>query len=92
MLETIIRIIIQIGLLRLLIVKKKPLLCSSIYTFYAFIILLIKGHFDFGITIVCMIVFGCASFYFWLLNRFDYYENTLLWWAIALAGLFIGFI
>jgi hypothetical protein len=82
----IFRIMLLVGLVRLLIVSNKPLLCSGIYATIATAGALISGA---GIAAFAAggIAFLLSSAYFWLLNRF---EDSILFWIIMVAGAVIG--
>ncbi len=84
------KLLVLIGLVRLLIVTHKPLLCSSIYA-----VLVVLGNLFFGGSQVdAALVFGLIGFvtstiYFWLLTRFD---GSFIWWIILVAGALIGLV
>lgn len=86
------KIIILVGLTRLLAVTNKPYLCSGIYTgLAAFIALLSHGEINIvKIIIGVAITFIFASIYFALLDRFS--SNLPLYFGILIGGLVIGLI
>jgi len=81
------KILIIVGLLKILMLTEKPFLCSGIYTGIAFIINLAFGYSLLTAFIFAAISFFTASLYFWLLNRYQY---GLPYWSILIAGLIIG--
>jgi hypothetical protein len=85
----IFRIVILLGLVRLLIVSGKPLWCSSIYA-----ALVVGGGLFFSGSIMNSLVeggiaFALATCYFWLLRRFD---NSFIWWGIFILGPLIALV
>jgi hypothetical protein len=83
------KIIILIGLVKLLMINGKPFLCAGIYTAIGFIFGLLWGNPFLPMFIGALIGFGLASLYFWLLNRT---ENRTVWWIILIVGLLIGLV
>jgi hypothetical protein len=75
-----------VGLVRLLIVTNKPLLCSGIYA-----TIVTAGALIGGAGIAAFVAGGIAlvftSVYFWLLNLF---EDSPLFWVIMVVGALIG--
>jgi hypothetical protein len=87
----IVKIIILIGLTRLLSATKKPLLCSGIYTGIVLFFSLLGEDVAFlEIVIGGVIVFLLSSLYFWLLDRFE--DNIPIYFAVLTVGLLIGLV
>jgi hypothetical protein len=84
----IFRILLLVGLIRLLIETNKPFLCSGIYAAAVTVFALISGH---GVKALVAGVwaFLLSSAYFWLLDRFD---GSILFWIIMILGLLIGLV
>jgi hypothetical protein len=84
----IFRILLLVGLIRLLIETHKPLLCSGIYATIVTVFALISGA---GIAAIeaGLLAFLLSSAYFWLLDRF---EDSVLFWVIMIVGLLIGIV
>lgn len=86
----ILKILLLVGLIKLLIVTQQPFLCSGIYAGVVLLFGLINSAPFGGLVLVVAISFALASIYFWLLNRFG--DNLVLFWVIAAAGVAIGFV
>ncbi|MBI3478111.1 MAG: hypothetical protein HY010_20450 [Acidobacteria bacterium] len=84
----IFRVLLLMGLIRLLIETHKPLLCSGIYAAIATGMALISGD-GIGALATGGIAFLLSSAYFWLLDRF---EESILFWVIMVIGLVIGLV
>ncbi len=84
----IFRILLLVGLIRLLIETNKPLLCSGIYAAIVTAFALVGGS---GIAAIGAggMAFLLSSLYFWLLDRF---EESTLFWVIMVVGLLIGLV
>ncbi len=84
----IFRILLLVGLIRLLIETNKPFLCSGIYgaTVTAFALI---GGAGLGAVVAGGWAFLLSSAYFWLLDRF---EDNILFWIIMVVGLLIGIV
>ena len=83
----ILKILVLIGLIRLLVVTSKPFLCSGLYACVMFFFGLFIGL-SFGpVLIASLISFGAASLYFWLLDKFE--GQPGLWWTILIVGGFL---
>jgi hypothetical protein len=83
------KIILLVGLIRLLMVTDKPLLCAGIYASIALFFGLIMGNHFLIVLIASGISFALASLYFWLLYRV---EGGIMWWVILMGGLAIGLV
>jgi hypothetical protein len=84
------RLLVLVGLIKLLLVTRKPFLCSGIYavlTLGASIV----SDLSFELVIVITAVrFTFATLYMWLLDR---YENSgIVWWLILVGGIAIGMV
>ena len=86
-----VKIIILIGLARLLDATGKPLLCSGIYTGIATFLSLFLKNISFLNIIVSMAMLLClSSLYFWLLDRFS--QNQIIYFLILIGGVAIGLV
>jgi hypothetical protein len=86
----ILKILLIVGLIKLLQQTHKPLLAASIYVGIRLFFSVLLGH-SFGYLMIGSFVAGAlASLYFWLL---DYFEGSgMIFWIIALGGLLIGLV
>lgn len=84
----IFRILLLVGLIRLLIETHKPFLCSGIYGGIVTVFALISGS---GVAAIGAggVAFLLSSLYFWLLDRYD---DSILFWVIMIVGLLIGIV
>lgn len=78
-----IQVLLFFAMIKLLLVTRKPFLCSGILTFIAFIFGLIVGHSFSSILINTAATFDYTSFYFWLLDRFG---ESIMMWLVILIG------
>ncbi len=85
----IVKILLLVGLIRLLVATNKPMLCTGIYTCAAVAFALMFGKPFLYILIATPIAFGFAFLYFWLLDR---YEETGWFYVILTVGLAIGLV
>ncbi len=83
------KILILIGLVKLLQVTNSPFLCSGIYVVVGLLLGLIFGIPFTNLIIPLVVGFVLASVYFWLLNQL---ESGILWWIILIGGAFIGLV
>lgn len=85
-----VKVILLVGLAKLLIEMEQPLLCAGIYT------LARVGYGAlWGTPLVSLLVFGLillalTSFYFWLLDKLE--GADVLWFVVLLLGLPIAFL
>jgi hypothetical protein len=86
----IVKVILLIGLIRLLLATKQPFVCSGVYAGVMLFFELISGGGLLRLLLLAPVVFGLASLYFWLLARFE--SSFLLFWLIVMAGLLIGLV
>jgi hypothetical protein len=84
----IVRILLLVGLIRLLIETNKPFLCSGIYATIVTAFALIGGA-GIGAVVAGGLAFVLSSAYFWLVDRF---EDSILFWIIMVVGLLIGMV
>jgi hypothetical protein len=88
-----IKIIIIAALIKLLIVTDKPLLCAALYTSVVFALNTVSvmgGRCSlFALLVATVISFVLSTLYFFLLSRFS---EGILFWVIAIVGIFIGLI
>ena len=78
------------ALVKVLLATRSPFLCSGIYAVAG-----LMFAFFWGVTLQAAllgtaITFVLASLYFWLLCRYE--DTNLLFWAIFIAGLFVGLV
>jgi hypothetical protein len=85
----IFRVLILVGLIRLLIETNKPFLCSGIYGAVAALGALMSGGGLTGLAVAGALGFVMSSVYFWLLN---YLDGSFLWWVVMVLGLLIGLV
>ena len=86
-----IKIIILIGLIKLLYETKKPFLCSAIYAICQIFILSLLPESEFSLILISSVFsFFLASIYFWLLNKFE--EADLIYWIVLIIGGILFFI
>lgn len=83
------KILILIGLVKLLTITDKPFQCAIIYTVIQFLFGLMLGHSFFLMLIVSVIGLSLSSLYFWLLWKT---ADTTIWLIIAIGGLLIGLV
>ena len=79
----IIEMMLFFAMIKLLLVTRKPFLCSGILTFIAVIFGLVFGYPFSSILINAAATFAYTSFYFWLLDRFG---ESVMMWLIILIG------
>jgi hypothetical protein len=88
-----IKILVLVGLIRLLIATDRPLLCSGLYTFVGFalgLLAVMGGQAGFLVLLGATAVrFALSSLYFWLLYRIG---EGVLWWGVLILGLLIGLV
>lgn len=85
----IVKILLLVGLLKVLYETQQPLLCAGIYSAVGFAFGLVFGVPLMLAAIVAVIGFALASLYFWLLTTFD---DGVLHWVILIGGLLIGLV
>ena len=85
----VVKILLLVGLIRLLIATNKPMLCTGIYTGAAVAFALMFERPLLYILIATPISFGLAFLYFWLLDR---YEETRWFYVVLIVGLVIGLV
>jgi hypothetical protein len=85
----IVKILILLGLVKILRISQSVVLCSVIYGIVALIFTFIaKGNF--GQALLGGIIGGALSFvYFWLLYKT---EDSWFWWLILIGGVAIGLV
>lgn len=83
------KVILLIGLLKLLDVSGKPLLYSGIYAGIVFCLGLFFGAPFLSVLMSTGIVFGLSTAYFFLLNHFS---ESGYYWVILVIGLLIGLV
>src|SRR5260370_28355949 len=86
------RILMLVGMIRLLIATDKPRLCAGIYGSFVTTGTLLSGQSLPAALIAGGLAFFLSGVYFWLLNRF---APGLLWWLLlvfrVLICLLLGF-
>ncbi len=80
----IFKILLIVGLIKLLIEIDQPFLCSGIYAIGAFTLGSLFGNPVLSVAVASLIAFALASLYFWLLSKFP---DGILWWVILIVGL-----
>lgn len=87
----IMKIILLVGLTRLLAATGNFLLCSGIYTGIAFFLAVLFTELPFlELLASCGIIFCLSTLYFYLLHRFD--DSIVLYLLILVGGLAIGLV
>jgi len=89
MIGLMIRIMILVGLVKLLVVTEKPFLCAGIYAAVGLFFRFLLGVPFPGILIATAISLALASLYFWLLARF---VGSGWFWLIMMVGFAIGIV
>jgi hypothetical protein len=84
-----VKILILVGLVKLQLATRNPLLCAGIYAGVSFVLSLIFGHPFLAVLISSVIGFALALLYFALLNRF---QDTGMFWVVLILGLVIGLV
>ena len=85
----VLKVLILVGLVRLLVETRRPFLCAGIYALAAVVPPAFTGAPLSGLAVAAALTFVLAAVYFWLLNRL---EGGLLWWLVLLGGLAIGLV
>ena len=83
------RLLILVGLIRILSETHRPFLCAAIYAGIASAIAVLMAVPFPELLTGGLISFALASLYFWLLDRSD---GSLLWWVVLVGGLAIGLV
>jgi hypothetical protein len=86
----IFKILIMVGLIKLLLFTNKPLLCASIYAGAAILMALLVGRPVSIILLAAIFAFALSAAYFWLLDTFQ--DSGIIWWIIMIVGFAIGFV
>ncbi|MFI4912781.1 MAG: hypothetical protein ACIAQZ_14040 [Sedimentisphaeraceae bacterium JB056] len=82
----ILKLFIVIALVKFLIQTNMPFWTAGIYTVVNLLFSLAMGHSFMLCLVASVVVFIFASIYFWLLDKF---EDSLLWWPIAIIGILL---
>jgi hypothetical protein len=85
-----IKILLIIGLIKLLRETHKPLLCASIYVGVRLIFSYLFGHTIAYLFVGSLIAGALAALYFWLLDYFE--ASGVIFWIIALGGFLVGLV
>lgn len=85
-----IKVIILIGLIKLLVETNKPFLCAIIYAAITLIFSMCFSAAIIPVLIATGIGFVLSLIYFWLLNYFV--DSLLIFWVILVLGLLIGLV
>jgi len=85
----VVKILLLVGLIRLLTATNKPMLCTGIYTCASVAFALMFAKPWLYIVIATPIAFGLAFLYFWLLDRF---EETGWFYVVLIVGLAVGLV
>jgi len=85
----IFKILVLIGLIKLLQSTESPLLCAGIYAVVAAIFTGLTTT-DFSkVLLIALIGFLLSLLYFWLLQRT---RHSWIWWLVAMGGVLIGMV
>ena len=85
------KVLVLVGLIKLLLLTEKPLVCAGIYTGLSLVLAAILcGSLTWEIAGYAGIGFALALLYFWLLNRFQ--GSIALFLLVAVLGLAIGLV
>ncbi len=84
------KVILLVGLIRLLVETEKPILCAGLYAGFGFLLGALMGIPLVPLTIGMAISFALALLYFWLLYRIE--MGSLLWFVVIVIGLLIGIV
>jgi len=84
------KLLIIIGLVRVLALTHKPFLCSGIYTALASIFIALSDRPVHHSFILIVVVFALSSLYFWLLDWLE--GRRIVWWIVFILGFFIPMI
>jgi hypothetical protein len=85
-----VNMVLLIGLVKILLITDKPVLCASIYVGVGLFLHLLSGTPIINLLIPAVISFFLAAAYFWLLDNFQ--ESNLPFYAIMIVGLLISFV
>lgn len=80
-------ILVLVGVLRLLVVTERPLLCAAIYTAAAAILSLLNGDGFVSLLGTAGLAFAFTVAWFWLLTRFE--AGTAPWFLALVGGLLL---
>jgi hypothetical protein len=83
------RILVLIGMIRLLIATDRPDLCAGIYGSVTLAGALLSGESLPSALVAGLFAFVLSGLYFWLLKRFD---SGIFWWVVLVAGFLIGLV
>lgn len=86
MLILFVKVMVLIGVLRLLISWEKPVACAGIYTGVDVVLNLAGGASGVATAITAAITFVYCFCWFWLLDRV---EEGLIWWSIVVGGILL---
>jgi hypothetical protein len=84
-----IKIIVLVGLIRLLMATESPILCAALYAGVA-VLLSLAAERELPIVLTTGTIGFCLAFaYFWMLDRM---EGSGLYWVVLIVGLLIGMV
>jgi len=81
------KLLIIIGLVRVLALTHKPFLCSGIYTAMVSIFIVLSNNPFYHSVILIGIAFALSSLYFWLLDWLE--GKGALYWVVFILGFII---
>jgi len=85
-----IKLLILIGLVKLLDLTENPWLCATLYAIAIFSFVAFSANPNWvSILIITAVSFVASFIYFYLLNRT---KETCIYWLILMLGLVIGFV
>lgn len=82
-----VRILLILGLVKLLNITQNALLCAAIYSIIAAIFAMAAGTAWQAVLFNLCIMFVAAFIYFWALTKL---EDSILWWVVFIIGLLLG--
>jgi hypothetical protein len=84
-----VKIIVLLGLIKLLDATESPLLCAGLYAIVAAIFAGLTATDASRVILAGLVGFILSYIYFWLLKKTRF---SWLWWIIAIGGMFIGLV
>ncbi|HEY3416243.1 MAG TPA: hypothetical protein VGM23_05100 [Armatimonadota bacterium] len=78
------KVLILVGLFRLLSETDKPFVCSGLYGAAVLLLGLAAGSSASALLLSTLIALAVSSLYFWALSKLD---GTLFWWPVMIVGL-----
>ena len=85
-----VRILVLYGLVQLLVVTEKPLLCAAIYAVVGAVLGLTMSMPLPTVLLRGFIALVLGFVYFWLLSRME--RGSLMWYVVLAGGLLVGLV